>query len=46
MDQAPKGTICIVYAAFMKTRELWEQTSEDWENPAWINIPDNPDIDA
>jgi hypothetical protein len=44
MDQVPKGTICIVYAAFRKSREVWEQMSEDWENPHWEQIPDSPDI--
>ena len=54
MDQSPKGTICIVHSMLSKGRatkdgsivyrELYEQISEDWENPVWVNIPDNPEV--
>lgn len=44
MDQSPKGTICIVHSMLSKGRELYEQISEDWENPIWVSIADNPEI--
>jgi hypothetical protein len=34
-DQLPKGTICVVENVNFP-REIWEQKSEDSENPVWV----------